>query len=109
MINATSAKFLAKPICSGQAEIGDSHSESAVEAQHVLRFEVSMIYSERMAIFDGIKKLEEYMLNEMILSKVAAVVQDLREEISVGSVVHDEVGVVALLHNSVEGDHVWVG
>lgn len=36
-------------------------------------------------------------------------VQDLGEEITVGSVVHDEVSVVVLLHNPVEGDNVWMG
>ena len=36
-------------------------------------------------------------------------VQYLREEVSVGSVVHDEVSVVVLLHNPVEGDNVWMG
>lgn len=109
MVNATSAKLLTKPVCSSEAEIGDSNSESAVETQHVLRFEVPMIYPQRMAIFDGIKKLEENVFDQVILTKVAAMVQDLREEISVGSVVHDEVGVVVLLHNPVEGDNVWVG
>lgn len=109
MVNATGAELLAKPVCSGEAEIGDSNSESAVEAQHVLRFEVPMIYAQRMAIFDGIKKLKKYVFNKVILSEVAAVVQDLREEITVGSVVHDEVGVVVLFHDPVEGDYVWVG
>lgn len=35
-------------------------------------------------------------------------VQYLREEVSVGSKVHDEVGVVVCLHDPVEGDDVWV-
>ena len=63
VVNATSAKLLAKPICRSKAEIGDSDSKSAVEAEDILRFEVPMIYSQRMAIFDSIKKLEEYMFN----------------------------------------------
>jgi hypothetical protein len=62
-----------------------------------------------MAIFNGIKELEEYVFNEVVLSKVTAMVQDLRKEVSIGSVVHDEVGVVVLLYNPVEGDNVWMG
>jgi hypothetical protein len=62
-----------------------------------------------MTIFDGIKKLEENVLDEVIVPKVAAVVQYLGEEIAVRSVVHDDVGVAVLLYNPVEGDNVWVG
>lgn len=109
MVNATSAELLAKPICSSEAEIGDGNSEPVVEAQDVLGFEVPMIYPQRMAVFDGIEKLEEYVFNKVVLSKVTAMVQDLREEVTVGSVVHDEVGVVVLLYNPVEGDNVWMG
>jgi hypothetical protein len=109
VINATSTKLLAEPICRGKAEIGDSDSKAAVEAEDVLGFEVPMIYSQRMAIFDGVEKLKEYMFNQVILTEVTAMVQYLRKEVSIGSVVHDEVGVAMLLHNPVEGDNIRMG
>jgi hypothetical protein len=49
--------------------------------------------------------LEEDVPNESIVSKVAAAMEDLREEIVIGSKVHDDVSVAAFLHNAVEGNH----
>lgn len=101
VVDATGAELLAKPIGSSKAEISDGHPESAIEAENVLGFKVPVINAERMAIFDGIKKLKENVLNKVILAEVATMMQDLREEVSVGGVVHDEVCVVVLFHNPV--------
>ena len=61
-----------------------------------------------MAIFDGVEELQKYVLNEVVLAQITAAVQILREEVTVGSIVHDEVNVVLLLDHTMEGDDVRV-
>jgi hypothetical protein len=71
-------------------------------------FKISVIDTERMAIFHRIEQLEEDILDETVVPKIAAAMQDLSEQIMVRSVVHDDVGKVAFLHHAVKGNHAWM-
>lgn len=46
VVNATCAELFTEPICSRETKVGDGDSEAAVEAEHVLRFEVAVVYAE---------------------------------------------------------------
>ena len=61
-----------------------------------------------MAIFDGVEELQKYMLNESVLAQITGSCADLREEVTVGSIVHDEVNVVLLLNHTMEGNDIRV-
>ena len=62
-----------------------------------------------MAVFNCIEQLEENVLDEGIVPKIATTMQDLGEEIVVRCIVHDNVGVVALVNDVMESDHARVG
>ena len=109
VVHAAGAELLAEPVCGREAKVGDGDAETAVEAEDVLWFKVAVVYAEGVAVFDGVEELEEDVLDEMVLAEVATVVEDLGEEVAVGGKVHDEVGVVVLLDDAVEGDDVGVG
>ena len=109
MVNATSAKFIAEPIGCSEAEVGDGDLKTVVEAENVLWLQISMKNTERVAVFNCIEQLEENVLDEDVVPKIATTMQDLGEEIVVRCIVHDDVGVVALVDDAMEGDHARVG
>lgn len=71
MVHAARAELLAETLGGGKAKIGDRHAEATVVAEHVLRLEVTMVYSEGMAIFDGFEELEKDVFDEAILAEVS--------------------------------------
>jgi len=109
MIHAASAKLVADFIGGSQTKIGDGDTEAIVEAEDVLGFEIPMINTQRVAVFHGVKHLQEDVLDESVVSEIPAIVEDLREEVVVGSVIHDNIRAVVLLDDAMEGDNAWMG
>lgn len=101
MIDTTSAKFIADLVCGSKAKVGDSDPEAVIEAENILRLQVSVIDTERVAVLHCVDELQEDVLDKHVVSKIAAAMEDLREQIVVRSVVHDDVSVVALIYNTV--------
>ena len=62
-----------------------------------------------MAVFNRIEQLQEDVLDELILAKVPALVEDLGEEVPVLAIVHNDVREIFVLDDTMEGDDVWVG
>lgn len=50
MVDATRAQFFAQLLGRRKAEVCDGDAQAIVEAEHVLRLQVSVIYSKGMAI-----------------------------------------------------------
>jgi hypothetical protein len=46
------------------------------------------------------------VLDEVVMTKIAAVVQYLGEKVAIASIIHNDISVVALLDHPVEGDHI---
>jgi len=108
MVHAPCTKLVTEFISRSKTKVRDSDPETVIEAEDVLRLQISVIDPERMAIFHRFEQLEEDILDEMVISKIAAAMQDLGEQIMVWSVVHDDVRQVAFLHYAVKGNHAWV-
>ena len=108
MVDASCPKFITELISCSETKVCDSDPETVIEAEDVLRLQISVIDTERMAIFHRLKQLEEDILDECVVPKIAAAMQDLSEQIMVGSEVHNDVGEVAFLHHAVKGDHAWM-
>ena len=108
MVDTTSTKLIAELIGCCKTKVRDSDPKTVIEAENVLRLQISVINSEGMAIFHSIEELKEDVLDEGIVPKIAAAMQDLSEEIMVGCVIHHDVGETAFLHNTMEGNHAWV-
>ena len=62
-----------------------------------------------MAVFHCVEQLEEDVLDETIVRQIAAGMQDLRGEIMVRCIVHNDVSVVELFSNTMQGNHARVG
>lgn len=103
MVNATCPKLITDTIRCSESEIGDSELETVVEAEDILRLQVSVINAQRVAVLDGVEELEEDVLDEAIVSEVSSLVKDLREEVAIWAIVHDEVNEGTVLDDSMEG------
>jgi hypothetical protein len=62
-----------------------------------------------MAVFNCVEQLEEDILDESIVPQIAAGMQDLCVEIMVRCIVHNDVSVVELFNDTMQGNHARVG
>lgn len=108
MIDAACAKFLTQLVSSCEAKVSDGNTKAIVEAENVLRLQVTVINTETMTILNCVKQLEEDVLNQCVVPKIAAAMQYLREQVMVRCVVHDDIGAVVVLHDTVESDDTRV-
>jgi len=109
VINTTSAKFITFLIRCSETEVGDGNSKAIIKAKDVLWLQVPMIDTESMAIFNCIEQLEKDVLDEPVVPKIAAAMQDLGKQIVVRCIVHDDVSVVELFNDTMKGDHARMG
>jgi hypothetical protein len=61
-----------------------------------------------MTVLYCIQQLKEYVLYEIIIPEIATIVEDLREQIAIAGVVHDDVRVGKVLDHAVESNDVWM-
>lgn len=59
-----------------------------------------------MAILDGVEELKENMFYEVVPPQVTTVVKNLGEEVVVGSVVHNDIGVFVVFNNTMQRNDV---
>ena len=67
-----------------------------------------MINTQRVAVFNCIEQLQEDVLDEVILAKVPALVEDLGEEVTILAIVHNDICEILVLYDAVEGNDVGV-
>jgi hypothetical protein len=67
-----------------------------------------MINTQRVAVLNRIEQLQEDVLDEFILAKVPALVEDLGEEVTVFAIVHNDICEIFVLNNTMEGNDVGV-
>jgi len=61
-----------------------------------------------MTILDGVDELQENVLDECIIPKVATIIQYLREEVVVRGIIQDDVGIAVILYDTVERNDAMV-
>jgi hypothetical protein len=105
VVDATCTELVAELISRSETKICDGDPQSVIEAEDVLWLQISVVNTERMAIFHSFEQLEKDILDKSVIPKITTAMQDLSEQIMVRSVVHDDVGEVAFLHHAVKGDH----
>ena len=74
MIHAAGPELLADCLSSGQPKIRDRKPKSRVKAKHILRLEVTVIDTQRMAVIDRVEELEESVLDQVIVAKITSFV-----------------------------------
>ena len=60
-----------------------------------------------MAVFNHIEQLQEDVLDESILAKVPALVEDLGEEAATPAIVHNNIREIFNLDETMEGNDIW--
>ena len=63
---------------------------------------------QRMAVLDCVKQLQEYFLNKIVIAQITTMVEDLRKQVAVLAIVHNDIGVLWVLDDAVEGNNVGV-
>jgi hypothetical protein len=67
VVDATGAKFITELVSCSEAEVGDGDPKAIVEAEDVLWLQVSVVNTERVAVFHCVEQLEEDVLDEGIV------------------------------------------
>ena len=67
-----------------------------------------MINTQRVAVFNCIEQLQEDVLDEFILAKIPALVEDLGEEVTVLAIIHNDVCKIFVLDDTMEGNDIGV-
>ena len=65
-----------------------------------------MINMQRVAVLDCVKQLQEYFLNKFVIAQITAMVEDLREQVAVLAIVHNNISVLWVLDDAVERNDV---
>lgn len=108
MVDTSCTELRAHRLCSRKTKIGDSEAQPAIETEYILRFQVTMINIERMAIFNRIKQLKKYLFNKKVVAQITTMVKDLSEEIAIFAVIHDDKCVLIVFDDAVESNNVGV-
>ena len=62
-----------------------------------------------MAVFNRIEQLQEDVLDELILAKVPALVEDLGEQVTILTIVHNDICEIFVLDDTVKGNDIGMG
>jgi hypothetical protein len=83
----------------GESKIGELAGHALVGDQDVLRLEVPVVDSNRVAVFHGIQDLKESTLGQSIVAYILALLGDVGEQITFRAVLDDDVGAVNGVHD----------
>jgi hypothetical protein len=71
MIRAASAELAANFLSRNETKICNGHTDTIVEANDVLGFQIPMIDTQSMAIVNCVEQLKGNILDEKVVSKMA--------------------------------------
>ena len=108
MVDTAGAELGAHALRSRKPKVGDREAQAVLKAEHVLGLQVAMINIERMAVLDRVEQLKKDILDEDVIAQITPLMQDLREEIAVGAIFHDDEGVLVVLDDAMKRHHVRV-
>ena len=108
VVDTAGAELGAHALRSRKPKVGDREAHAVVEAEDVLWLQIAMIDIEGVAVLNRIEQLKEDLLDEGVMPKITPLVEDLREKVTVGAVVHDDEGVLVFLDDAVKRHHVRV-
>lgn len=96
-------------VIGSEAKVGKLAGHSLVSHQNVLRFQVPVVDSNRMAVLHGIQDLEEGALGKRIIANILALLGDVGKQITFRAVFDDNVCAVRGVHDFYQRDNVGVG
>lgn len=80
-----------------------------VRDEDVLRLQIPVVDSKRVAMFNGIQNLKEDALGQSILSNILTALRDVKKQISLRAILQDDVDAVRLVDDLQHGNHVVMG
>ena len=83
MIHAACSEFFARLLGGGETKIGDGNFVATVETKDILGLQVTVINAQGMAVIHCVNKLEEDVLEELVIPKIPTLMQDLAEQVIV--------------------------
>lgn len=89
-----------------QAKIGQLDCPTLIRHQDVLRLQIPVVDSDRMAEIDSIQDLNEYALHQGVIPDKVPLVGDTREQIPLGTELDNHVDAVSRVHDRFEGHDV---
>lgn len=102
MVDRSGPELSAEFVGRGETKISDGHVKTVSLAKHVLWLQVAVVDAEVVAVLDRIEELEEHLLDQVVMTKVGAMVKDLGEEITLREVIEDDVGECLVLNDAVQ-------
>lgn len=103
MIDTTSPEFRAHTFSGSQTKVRDGKAKTVLEAEDVLRLQVAVVDVQRMAVLNCIEQLKEDLPDKIVISEISSVMEDLREEVTVWTVVHDDPGILLIFDDAMKG------
>jgi hypothetical protein len=106
VVHAAGPELLADFLSGSQSKIRDRKPQAPVEAKHVLRLEVTVIDSQRMAVIDRIEELEKNVFDEVVSTKITSLLQDLAKQITIRTAIHNDKGAIFLFDDTMKCHNV---
>jgi hypothetical protein len=67
-----------------------------------------VVDAQRVAVVDRIEELEENVFDEVVSAKITSLLQNLAEQIPIGTVIHHDEGAIFLFNDTMERDDIRV-
>jgi hypothetical protein len=80
--------------------------QSLVEAEHVLRLEITVVDAQRLAVIDCIEELEENVFDEVVSAKITSLLQNFARQIAIKTEIHNDA--IFLFNDTMERDDIRV-
>lgn len=104
----TAAKVGGDAVLRGKSKVRKLHSPAVVLDQDVLRLQVPMVDTSGVAMADSIQDLEEHTLGLVVVGDVVAFVGDLGKQISLGTILKNDIRALGAIQDLDHGNHIAV-
>lgn len=104
----SATKVRGEPLGSRESKVGKLNLETTVANQYVLGLEVAVVDAQSMAVLNSTNQLQKDTLGHVVVADVAASLGDVCKEISLGAVLHDDVGAVRSLQDFHQRNNIVV-
>jgi hypothetical protein len=92
----------------GQSKVGEFARHALVSDKNVLRLQIPVVDSDRMAVLYGIQDLEKGALDQVFVADILALLGDVGEQVTFWAVFHYDISAVRSVHDLDQRDYVWV-
>lgn len=95
-------------ISGGQSKVSELAGHALVGDQNVLRLQIPVVDSDRVAVFNSIQDLEESTLSPVIVTNELALLSDVGKQVTFRAVLDHNVCAVRSVHDLDQGNNVRV-